>query len=268
MAKKTKFYAVRLGHKPGIYPTWEECRMQVDGFSNAAYKSFSTRKDAEDYLNGHTQPELRSREPVEKETPATMTQTLPVSAHDDSSLKRVVIYTDGACTGNPGPGGYGVVMIHGKERKELSAGFRLTTNNRMEIMGCIAGLRALKTQCDVTIYSDSKYVVNTMTKSWALKWRRRGWKRKCENGELKDALNADLWAQMLDLCDRHRVRFNWVRGHSGNEGNERCDQLARAATVSGGLGIDVAYENPTTGNRIVTAHNSAGAAIDIPIRKG
>jgi len=156
-------------------------------------------------------------------------------------LKHVVIYTDGACTGNPGPGGYGVIMIHGSNRKEFSAGFRLTTNNRMEIWACIAALQALKEECEVTIYSDSRYVVDAMTKSWALAWRSRGWKRK-ENGRLKDALNADLWAQMLDLCDKHRVRFEWVRGHDGNEGNERCDEMARNAASAGALGIDAVYE--------------------------
>lgn len=129
---------------------------------------------------------------------------------------------------------------------ELSAGFRLTTNNRMEILGCIAGLRGLKECCDVTIYSDSKYVVKAMTKLWALKWRKQGWKRKDENGEFKDIRNPDLWAQMLELCDKHRVRFSWVRGHSGNEGNERCDRLARAAAAAGRLGIDVVYENASS----------------------
>src|SRR6185436_14586462 len=134
--------------------------------------------------------------------------------------------------------------IHGTHRKELSAGFRLTTNNRMEIFGCIAGLQALKQPCEVLIYSDSKYVVDAMTKSWALRWRKQGWKRRDQNGEWQNARNSDLWAQMLDLCDRHNVTFNWVRGHSGNKENEHCDQIARAAAASGGLAIDVAYENP------------------------
>src|SRR6185295_8653617 len=124
-------------------------------------------------------------------------------------MKRVVMYTDGACTGNPGPGGYGVVLMYGEHLRELSRGFRQTTNNRMEILACIAGLQALTQSCEVTIHSDSQYVVNAMTKDWAVKWRSRGWKR-LENGKLKDALNADLWAQMLDLCDKHRVTFNWV----------------------------------------------------------
>src|SRR5687767_9132471 len=177
MAKKNKLYAVRLGHKPGIYPTWEDCRIQVEGFPNSAYKSFFRLEDAQDYLNGQTKPKSPACERVEIESPVTMPQVHPTFASDalasdGSPLKQVVIYTDGACTGNPGPGGYGVVLIHGDRRKELSGGFRLTTNNRMEILGCIAGLRALKTRCDVTIYSDSKYVVNTMTKSWALNWRK------------------------------------------------------------------------------------------------
>src|SRR5215471_14030749 len=117
------------------------------------------------------------------------------------TTKEVVIYTDGACIGNPGPGGYGVVMNYREYRKELSAGFRLTTNNRMEILGCVAALSALKEPCCVTLYSDSQYVVNTMTKSWALNWKRRGWKRKDKGGELVDALNVDLWQQMLELCN-------------------------------------------------------------------
>ena len=132
-------------------------------------------------------------------------------------------------------------MSYGGHEKELSAGFRLTTNNRMEIFGCIVGLTALRERCSVTIYSDSQYVVNAMTKSWAVNWQKLGWKRK-ENGKLKDALNADLWQQMLDLCEKHQVRFEWVRGHNGVEGNERCDTLARAAAASKTLQIDFDYE--------------------------
>jgi ribonuclease HI len=234
MAQKNKFYAVRAGYNPGIYRTWDECRVQVAGYPNAIYKSFGTLDDAKAYLNG--------KETVKTAAPAD----LPRSRSDASNLNGVVIYADGACTGNPGPGGYGVVLLYGEHRKEFSAGFRLTTNNRMEILACIVGLQALKGDCDVTVFSDSKYVVNAMTKSWALRWRRLGWKRKTENGELRDALNADLWAQMLDLCEKHRVEFSWVRGHSGNVENERCDQLARAAAASRNLTIDTAYERPVS----------------------
>ena len=243
MAQKRKFYVVRNGHKPGIYRTWEECRKQVEGYSNAVYKSFFILRDAEEFLHGCGPAKALPSGILETETAATIPQFLPGPAGHGATLKQVFIYADGACMGNPGPGGYGVVILHGGERRELSAGFRLTTNNRMEILGCIAGLRALKECCDVTIYSDSKYVVNTMTKSWALRWRKQGWRRKDENGEFTDVRSPDLWAQMLDLCDKHRVRFSWVRGHSGNDGNERCDQLARTAAAAGMLGIDVIYEN-------------------------
>jgi ribonuclease HI len=230
MAETKKFYAVKRGNKPGIYRSWEECRRQVNAYPQADYKSFSTLKDARDYLqNGESEP---SAAPV---AAAEIRQTL--------SLKLVVMYTDGACTGNPGPGGYGVVLIHGTNRKELSAGFRMTTNNRMEIFGCIAGLRALREPCEVLIYSDSKYVVDAMTKSWVVRWRNQGWKRKDKNGGWQNALNSDLWAEMLDLCDQHNVTFNWVRGHSGNKENERCDQLARAAAAAGRMAVDAAYEN-------------------------
>ena len=242
MAQKKKFYAVRSGHKPGIYQTWDECKAQVDGYSNADYKGFSTLKDAQVYLGIEAKPEAPAPGPIAERKTAPSPKSLPFPAGHDDGLKHIVIYTDGACTGNPGPGGYGVVLLHSDHRKELSGGFRLTTNNRMEILGCIVGLQTLKEPCAVTIYSDSKYVVNTMTKSWALRWRKNGWKRKDEKGEWKDALNADLWAEILDLCDRHRVKFEWVRGHAGNEENERCDQLARAAATSGQLGIDTIYE--------------------------
>src|SRR5262249_11344551 len=116
-------------------------------------------------------------------------------------LESVVIYTDGACLGNPGPGGYGIVLLHGKDREEFSRGFRLTTNNRMEMLACIVGLQTLESPCAVSLYSDSQYVINSMTKGWALRWKKNKWKR---NGE--DVPNADLWEKMLALCDRHKVR--------------------------------------------------------------
>jgi ribonuclease HI len=256
MSKKTKkYYAVRSGRELGIYLTWEECKAQVDGYPNAEYKGFSALRDAEVYLGSVKAPEPSKSKPSDAQpsgAPKSKRKTkpeqikLPATERLETSdgLKQVVIYTDGACTGNPGPGGYGVVLLHGEHRKELSGGFRLTTNNRMEILACLVGLRRLKVPCAVTIYSDSKYVVNTMTKAWALRWRRNGWKRKDENGEWKDALNADLWAEMLDLCDKHRVEFAWVRGHAGNRENERCDQLAREAAWAGNLAIDHAYEHP------------------------
>ncbi len=150
----------------------------------------------------------------------------------------VEIYTDGACTGNPGPGGYGVVLLFGDRREELSGGFRLTTNNRMEMMAAIAGLQSLPASYTVTLYSDSQYVVNAITKGWAKKWRANGWKRNSK----EKAVNPDLWALMLDLCDQHKVDFRWVRGHSGNTENERCDRLAVQAAQQPNLPPDTEYE--------------------------
>lgn len=150
----------------------------------------------------------------------------------------VIIYTDGACSGNPGPGGYGVVLLAGKHRKELSGGFRLTTNNRMEMMAAIVGLRALKGRCNVTLHSDSQYMVDGIRKGWAKQWRSNGWRRS--NKEI--ALNTDLWEQLLELCNQHEVEFNWVQSHAGNPENERCDELAVTASKGRDLPPDTGYE--------------------------
>jgi ribonuclease HI len=155
-----------------------------------------------------------------------------------SAPKKVIIYTDGACLGNPGPGGYGVVLLYGGRRKELAGGFRLTTNNRMEMMAVIVGLRALKESCSVTVYCDSQYVVNAIEKGWAARWRANGWKR----GKKDKAVNPDLWEQLLDLCDKHDVKMVWVRGHSGVKENERCDELSVAAAKQKNLPPDEGYE--------------------------
>jgi ribonuclease HI len=156
-----------------------------------------------------------------------------------SELKQVTIYTDGACLGNPGPGGYGVVLLYGPHRREISGGFRLTTNNRMEIMAVIAALEALKEPCRVTLYSDSQYVVNAMSQGWARRWRDNGWKRN----KREEAVNPDLWERLLDLGDQHQVEFRWLRGHSGSVENERCDQLAVNAARQPDLPEDIEYKN-------------------------
>lgn len=151
--------------------------------------------------------------------------------------QQVIIYTDGACLGNPGQGGYGVVLLYESYRKELSGGFRLTTNNRMEITAAIVALASLKRSCPVTLYSDSQYLVNAMTKGWVEKWRANGWMRN----KREKALNPDLWEQLLALCRRHKVAFAWVRGHDDNPENERCDLLAREAANGQDLPPDIGY---------------------------
>jgi ribonuclease HI len=150
----------------------------------------------------------------------------------------VTIYTDGACLGNPGPGGYGAVLIYGTHRKTLSGGFRLTTNNRMEIVAAVVGLSALTMPCDVVVYTDSRYVVDAMSQGWALRWRENGWRRSRK----ERALNPDLWQRLLDVCERHSVQFTWVRGHAGDLNNELCDRLSFEAASRNGLPPDPGYE--------------------------
>jgi len=154
----------------------------------------------------------------------------------------VTLYTDGGCLGNPGPGGYGVVLEYRGHRKELSEGFARTTNNRMELLACIAGLEALKRPCAVTLHSDSRYVVDGISKGWARKWRERGWRK----ADKSPAENADLWERLLGLCETHRVTFFWVKAHAGIRENERCDSLAKAAAQGRNLKSDTRYETGDT----------------------
>ena len=152
-------------------------------------------------------------------------------------LKTVTIYTDGACSGNPGRGGYGVVLIHGEQRKELAGGFRLTTNNRMEIIAAVTGLQSLKQRCAVKLYTDSRYVVDSITKGWAKRWRAKDW--KMPGGGVRP--NADLWLCLLEACTQHDVQFIWVRGHASNRENNRCDELAVQAAQGRELPVDGGY---------------------------
>lgn len=152
-------------------------------------------------------------------------------------LPQVEIYTDGSCLNNPGAGGYGVVLLAGDTRKELSGGFVRTTNNRMEILAVIKGLQALKKPCRVNLYTDSQYVVNAISKGWAKKWRKNNWQRNAK----EKAKNPDLWQILLELCEQHQVNFIWVRGHSGNRENERCDRLAFNAAQGSDLEEDSNY---------------------------
>ena len=151
---------------------------------------------------------------------------------------KIQIHTDGACSGNPGPGGFGAVLQFGEHRNELSGGFRKTTNNRMELLAVIEGLRALKEPCEVAVFTDSKYIVDAVNKGWARRWQANGWRRNPR----EKALNPDLWAQLLALLDTHAVTLRWVKGHAGNPGNERADALAVAASQSRNLAVDEAYE--------------------------
>lgn len=142
-------------------------------------------------------------------------------------IKDVEIFTDGACRGNPGPGGYGVILRCGGREKELSEGFNPTTNNKMELLAAIVGLKSLKCKCRVTLYSDSKYLVDGIEKGWAKKWRANNWVKS----DKKPALNSKLWDELLKLTELHEVKIVWVKGHDGHPENERCDKLAVAAAL-------------------------------------
>ena len=140
-------------------------------------------------------------------------------------MKKVNVYSDGACSGNPGPGGYGTVIEYNGVTKELSEGFADTTNNRMELLGAIVGLEALKEPCRVTLYSDSRYLCESINQRWVYGWKARGWKK----ADKKPALNVDLWQRLLPLLEIHQVTFVWIKGHAGHPMNEKCDALAVAA---------------------------------------
>jgi ribonuclease HI len=154
-------------------------------------------------------------------------------------LPLVEIYTDGGCEPNPGAGGYGTVLLHPKKRLEVSGGFRLTTNNRMEILAAIKGLELLKQPCKVVIYSDSKYLVDAIMENWVGSWKRKGWWRT----KTERVVNVDLWERLVALCEVHQVEFRWVKGHAGVPENERCDELSMAALRAPNLPADEGYEN-------------------------
>ncbi len=223
-----KVYAVAKGRRTGVFDKWfgpGGAHEQIDGFPKAVFKGFPSREAAEEWLAKRGSD---SAPPVKKTAPP---------AHG-TAPGRIVIYTDGGSVNNPGPGGYGVVMLTEEGRRELSGGFRLTTNNRMELTACIVALRALTRPASVLLHSDSKYVVDGISKGWARRWRARNWMRTPS----EKAKNADLWADLLDLCERHDVQFQWVKGHAGVPENERCDQLVNQEQRKSGLPPDAVYE--------------------------
>ncbi len=235
MGKPKKYYAVARGRNPGIYTAWfgpSGAEAQIRSYPGARYKGFPSIEEAREWMENQEQAAASAkRKKSGKERSDTLTE-----APGDMAGK-IIVYTDGGCRGNPGPGGYGAVILDGETRTELVQGYRKTTNNRMELMACIVALEALAPSSDVVLHSDSSYVVNGMSKGWAKKWRANHWMRTKQDA----AENADLWARLLDLCEDHRVRFVWVRGHAGHEENERCDALATGAADGKDLIEDSPY---------------------------
>jgi len=225
-----KVYAVAAGHQPGIYDNWPEAERQVKGYAGARFKGFADRAEAERWLRDPQYRQATARSSREPQQPAS---DLPAPRAGEIS-----IYTDGGCRHNPGPGGYGAILIVDGKEEELSGGFQRTTNNRMELMACIVALRALKQRNrPVTLTSDSSYVVNGISKGWAKNWRRKGWIKS----DRQPALNPDLWGELLELTEKLDITFQWVRGHAGHPLNERCDQLAVASSRAADLPVDEGY---------------------------
>lgn len=232
---KKKVYAVAVGRRPGLFTDWPAAEAQVKGFAGAKYRSFPDEQEARAWLAN----------PVyqKKERPAT---GKPDPVPPEQRPGAIAVFTDGGCRNNPGPGGFGIVILGGGERREISGGYRLTTNNRMEMLAAVIALEELRgSSGPVDLYSDSSYLVNGIIKGWARKWRNRGW-RKADGGAV---LNVDLWQRLLLLTDTADVRFHWVKGHAGNEWNERCDTLAVAATRRTDLPIDHHYEETPNSER-------------------
>lgn len=238
--QEKQYYVVVKGRNPGVYTKWfgeGEAAEQVEGFPEAVYKGFYTHEEAINWLKEFPKETLLNIAPnlvdyLERHAGVTISTNEMVT--DALESGKVVIFTDGCANPKSGSGGYGVILKYRGVTKEISGGFRETTNNRMEIMACIEGLRSLKKNSDVVIFSDSKYVVDSMSKGWVEKWRAQGWMRN----KKEPVENSDLWEQLLDLCNRHKVEFCWVKGHNHTKENERCDQLASEAAKRGDLPID------------------------------
>lgn len=241
---KRKYYAVVRGKRPGIYDTWDGpqgAKAQVESFPQAVYKSFPTESTAEQWYRERGGPipiaHVRSLPPP---PPASAAFPAGLAPEDQLLAGRVVIFTDGACTGNPGPGGYGVVLRYRDTVRELSGGFARTTNNRMEMLAMVEALASLQGQPAITLYSDSSYVIDALQKGWAVRWRRDGWQRTGDAGR-EDVKNVDLWQRLLPLYEQHDVTLVQVKGHAGIADNERCDQLAVAAAQRRGLPPDPGF---------------------------
>ncbi len=228
MAKK-KFYVVAAGRECGIFTDWITTEKQVKGFPGARFKSFADKADAVKWLE----------DPVYSKKRSSSRKTKQNDASPEKNFAGIVIYTDGGSINNPGPGGYGIVIVESGRQMEFSGGFRLTTNNRMEMMAAIVALRQFESRVEpIQLFSDSSYLVNGIKKGWVRKWQLNGWKKS----DGQDVLNIDLWQELIRLTANGNVRFQWVKGHAGNTLNERCDTLAVKSARKADLPVDSGYE--------------------------
>ena len=228
------YYAVKKGRTPGVYLTWDECKKQVDGFAGAIFKKFNRENEALDFVNGETfvfgvvgKGKSRKEKLANADTAGGYLTKQEDVIVIDPDAQLVDLYTDGACSGNPGKGGYGyAVVVNDVLSLKGSGGLLATTNNQMEIKAVIEGLKVIPENYSVVVHSDSSYVVNSFNKGWISEWRRRNWVKN--SGQ--PVANRDFWEELLAVISYHpSVQFIWVKGHAGNQYNELCDRLAVSA---------------------------------------
>jgi ribonuclease HI len=242
LGREKSIYIVIRGIHPGVYFTWsgkDGAEAQVKGYQDALYKGFVTEAEAVRWLQSLKIPTSR----LPREISRLLEGERQVSKVENQmqaiqEAGKVALFTDGACIRNPGPGGYGAVLLHAGRRKEISGGYRRTTNNRMELMACIMGLKQLKRSSRVVIFSDSKYVVDSISTGKTARWQSAGWQRS--GGQKVE--NTDLWEDLLKLCAVHQVEFLWIKGHAEYAENMRCDALAVKAARESAAAVDAGFE--------------------------
>lgn len=251
MSKRNKsIYLVLKGHQPGVYTHWQGrqgAKAQVEGFQGATYKGFYTSEEACNWLKSQSQqplPPTLQQWLVEQERAGT-DNALDSLVKNHLQNRGIVIFSDGSTLGNPGPGGYAAVILTGKTRREISSGFRFTTNNRMELMACIAALESLQPPAKVLVITDSAYVYRPIAEGWLQRWANTNWLRR--DGKMIE--NVDLWQRLYRLCQTFRVQCHWIKGHNDTVENERCDRLALIAAQNPTLPEDPGYQMPEANNK-------------------
>lgn len=245
-SRKKSLYVVLKGHQPGVYQQWEGpegAKIQVEGFVHAVYKGFYTAEEAYNWLKSQAKeplPPPLMKWLIEQEGEASNPSSKSLKSLTETHLQAggTVIFTDGATLGNPGWGGYAAVILQNQSRREISGGFRLTTNNRMELYACIAALESIQPPQKVLLITDSAYVYRPMRQGWLQRWAENGWKRR----NRKEVENQDLWQRLYRLCQHLEVEVYWIKGHNATLENERCDRLANQAAQKLNLPEDQGYQ--------------------------
>ncbi|GAB4469554.1 MAG: ribonuclease HI [Anaerolineales bacterium] len=243
--RKKSIYLVLKGRQTGVYQEWDGtqgAKAQVEGYAGAIFKSFYTSEEATNWLKSQSvtplPPALRKwLDDQEKAPHNSASKSLQSIVENHLQGGGIVIFTDGSTLGNPGPGGYAAVILKNQHRQEIRGGFRLTTNNRMELYACIAALETIIAPSNVLIITDSAYVYRATSQGWLQRWIQNGWRR----GDGKTVENQDLWQKLHHLHQKHTVKYYWIKGHNATVENERCDRLAVTSAQAPNLPPDPGY---------------------------